>query len=224
MVDAAHCRRLGWIGLGNALARSIHALFNAARAIYGDLLCFNHFYYQYRLAEPGIGSVWSLLRRVVIIGILVFTFAAELSSSQMLFRVRFRQEAVVLPTGRGVIDCLTMTVCGAIGEQAGAWIKAHAPPDAIVSTSAPHFFYLRTGLRAILPPMEAAPERARQLLESVPVSYVIVDKLKFVDISRRYADPAVESDRGTWRVVQSMHGTRFMNAEAPRNDSFIKLG
>jgi hypothetical protein len=26
---------------------------------------------------------------------------------------------------------------------------------------------LRTGLRAILPPMEAAPERARHLLESV---------------------------------------------------------
>ena len=32
------------------------------------------------------------------------------------------------------------------------------------------------------------------LLECVPVSYVIVDKLKFVDMSRRYARPAVESD------------------------------
>ena len=57
--------------------------------------------------------------------------------------------------------------------------------------------------------MEAAPERARHLLESVPVSFVIVDKLEFVDISRRYADPAVESDPGTWRVVQSMHGTKI---------------
>jgi hypothetical protein len=37
MVDAAHCRRLGWIGLGNAWQLNT-ALFNAARAIYGDLL------------------------------------------------------------------------------------------------------------------------------------------------------------------------------------------
>src|SRR5678815_4591505 len=59
MVDAVHCRRLGWTGLGDALARSIHALFNAARAIYGDLLCFNPVYHQYRLAGPGIGSVWN---------------------------------------------------------------------------------------------------------------------------------------------------------------------
>jgi hypothetical protein len=25
-------------------------------------------------------------------------------------------------------------------------------------------------------------------------------------------------------LLQSMHGTKIMNAEAPRNDSFIKLG
>ena len=149
------------------------------------------------------------LRRVVIIGILVFTFATELWSSQMLFRVRFRHEAVVLPTGEGSYRLFDHDGLWRDWEEAGAWIKAHAPPDAIVSTSAPHLFYLRTGLRAILPPMEAAPERARQLLESVPVSYVIVDKLKFVDISRRYADPAAKSDHDTWRVVQSVHGTKI---------------
>ena len=134
----------------------------------------------------------------------------------MLFRVRFRQEAIVLPTGAGSYRLFSHNGLWRDWEEAGAWIKAHAPPDAIVSTSAPHFFYLRTGLRAILPPMEAAPERARHLLESVPVSYVIVDKLEFVDISRRYADPAVESDHGTWRVVQSMHGTKIYERRSAR--------
>ena len=33
-------------------------------------------------------------------------------------------------------------------ETAATWVKTHAPPGAIVATSAPHFFYLRTGLRA----------------------------------------------------------------------------
>ena len=55
--------------------------------------------------------------------------------------------------------------------------------------------------------MDADPEHARRLLEAVPVSYVIVDQLDFVDISRRYARPAVESDPAAWRLVQSIGKT-----------------
>ena len=101
-----------------------------------------------------------------------------------------------------------MTAPGKAWEETAAWVSAHASPDAIVATSAPHFFYLRTGLRAILPPMEADPARARRLLEMVPASYVIVDKLDFVDVSRRYARPAVEGDPTHWRVVHSKDGTK----------------
>ena len=56
--------------------------------------------------------------------------------------------------------------------------------------------------------MEADPERARRLLEMVPASYVIIDGLDFVDISRRYARPAVESDPTGWRVVYSKDKTK----------------
>ena len=94
-------------------------------------------------------------------------------------------------------------------EETAAWVSAHATSDVIVATSAPHFFYLRTGVRAILPPMEADPARARRLLETVPVSYVIVDKLDFVDVSRRYARPAVEGDPAHWQVVHAIDGTKI---------------
>ena len=60
-----------------------------------------------------------------------------------------------------------------------------------------------------LPPMEADPARARRLLETVPVSYVIVDKLDFVDVSRRYARPAVEGDPAHWQVVHAIDGTKI---------------
>ena len=93
-------------------------------------------------------------------------------------------------------------------EETATWVKTHAPPGAIVATSAPHFFYLRTGLRAILPPMDADPEHARRLLDNVPVSYLVVDQLDFVDISRRYGRPAVESDPARWRLVHSIAGTK----------------
>jgi hypothetical protein len=94
-------------------------------------------------------------------------------------------------------------------EETAAWVGAHASRDMIVATSAPHFFYLRTGVRAILPPMEADPERAGRLLDGVPVSYVIVDQLEFVDISRRYAGPAMESDPAAWRLVKTFDDTKI---------------
>ena len=99
-------------------------------------------------------------------------------------------------------------------EEAVAWIDAHAPPDAIVATASPHLCYLLTGRHAVLPPMESDPAHARRLLEAVPVSYVIVDEFEFLDISRRYALPAVESDPAGWRLVHAIDDTRIYGRTA----------
>jgi hypothetical protein len=93
-------------------------------------------------------------------------------------------------------------------ERAVEWIGLHAPADAIVASGSPHLIYLRTGRRSIMPPMEANPELARQLMEAVPVSYVIVDEMGFIDISRRYALPALESAPDRWKVVHEVGDAR----------------
>jgi hypothetical protein len=56
--------------------------------------------------------------------------------------------------------------------------------------------------------MEANPEKARRLLEAVPISYVIVDEFRYRDFSRRYARPAVEGDPVGWPLVYSVKGTK----------------
>jgi hypothetical protein len=95
-------------------------------------------------------------------------------------------------------------------EAAAAWIGANAPPDAIVATPQRHLCYLRTRRRAILPPMEADPTRARRLLEAVPVSYVIIDEIgEMASFGRRYALPAVQSDVVGWPLVYSVDGTQI---------------
>jgi hypothetical protein len=94
-------------------------------------------------------------------------------------------------------------------EQAITWIGAHAVPSEIVATTAPHQLYLQTGLRAVFPPMDADPERARRLLEAVPVLYVIIDEFRYRDFSRRYALPAVEGDAADWHLVYSIKNTRI---------------
>jgi hypothetical protein len=101
-------------------------------------------------------------------------------------------------------------------ERAVAWIAQHAPVDAVVATSAPHLCYLWTGRHSIFPPMEVDAAVARGLLEAVPVTHVIVDELAFLDISRRYAEPAVAEANSGWRKVYSDGGTHVYARERAR--------
>ena len=51
------------------------------------------------------------------------------------------------------------------------WLMKRARPDEVIATYAPQWVYLRTGLKAVMPPFELNPERAQNLLDSVPVTY-----------------------------------------------------
>ena len=80
-------------------------------------------------------------------------------------------------------------------------VRQRARPGDVVATSMPHWAYLRTGVKSILPPLEADPDRACRLLEEVPVRFVVLDKLPYPGISQRYAAPAVEGHPEAWRRV-----------------------
>jgi hypothetical protein len=45
--------------------------------------------------------------------------------------------------------------------------------------------------------------KARRLLDAVPVQFVVLDSLDYIDFSRRYAAPAVQGDPARWRLVYS---------------------
>ena len=83
------------------------------------------------------------------------------------------------------------------------WLARQAKPGEIVATSAPHWAYLRTGLRAVMPPYEPDPAVADSLLARVPATYVIVDQLAFIDVGRRYTIPVVEHAPDRWRLIYS---------------------
>ncbi len=83
------------------------------------------------------------------------------------------------------------------------WLRSVAHADDIVATSTPHWAYLKTGARAVLPPFEADVRTASHLLEAVPVKYLVVDSLEFVDVSRRYAAPVARAYQHDWKLVYS---------------------
>jgi hypothetical protein len=68
---------------------------------------------------------------------------------------------------------------------------------------------LSIGRRAVGPPLEADAERARRLLEAVPVSYVIVDNMPPPNVTRRYALPAMETDTTNWRLSYTSESTKL---------------
>ena len=69
------------------------------------------------------------------------------------------------------------------------WLKERAKTGDVVAVSMPHWVYLRTGLKAVMPPFEPDPVKAQQLLDSVPVSYLILDEGLAVD-TRKYTSSA----------------------------------
>jgi hypothetical protein len=81
------------------------------------------------------------------------------------------------------------------------WLEEHASEGEIVATTAPHWVYLKTGLPAVMPPFEVDPQQAQRLLNSVPVTYLVLDSFKFINVSTRYAAPLVRALPDCWELV-----------------------
>lgn len=152
-------------------------------------------------------AAWSLA------GLIAFTVSAQLFTLVQVF-VRRQSDPRMASLGRPEEHHVFYhDATWARWEKAAAWIGEHARQGTIVATSAPHLLNLWTGHPAIFPPMEADAAKARRLLEAVPVGYVIIDELSFLDISRRYASPAVAAEQGAWRLVFSAGATRVYARE-----------
>ena len=155
-----------------------------------------------KVIKAGVSVVSSRsIIRIVYALFLILTLVPELYAASQIFY--FRHKSRFNASGAEGARFFFYDKDWVSLERAFAWIGQNAPGTAIVATPSSHLCYLLTGHRAVSPPVEPDPTRARHLLESVPVSYVIVDESGFTDVSRRYARPAVESDPANWRLAFS---------------------
>jgi hypothetical protein len=163
------------------------------------------------LRAARLGPATIIVGQVTLAGFLLLPFVLQTYAAWELFYQRERVGASFAP-GEGAASqhFFYQSRAWRTWEEAVAWIGAHTPPDAIIATTQRHLCYLRTNRRAVLPPMESDPARARRLLEAVPVSYVIVDEIgEMASFGRRYALPAVRSDSVRWHLAHSIYGTRI---------------
>ena len=80
------------------------------------------------------------------------------------------------------------------------WLQDHARPPDVLAGSMPHWMYLRTRLKAVMPPFEPDPMKAQALLDSVPVTYLLIDEGLAVD-TKRYMGPVVQQFPHRWERV-----------------------
>jgi hypothetical protein len=80
------------------------------------------------------------------------------------------------------------------------WLITNTKPTGVIAVSMPHWVYLRTGNKTVMPPFESDPVKAQQLLESVSVTYLILDEGLAID-SKRFTKGVVERFPDRWRPV-----------------------
>jgi hypothetical protein len=83
------------------------------------------------------------------------------------------------------------------------WLNSKAHPSDIVAVSMPHWVYLRTGLKAVMPPFEPEPAKVDALLDSASVNYAVLDGTLYgkpADTTQ-YVAPAVRNASDRWERV-----------------------
>jgi hypothetical protein len=88
--------------------------------------------------------------------------------------------------------------------EALTWLRHQAAPGEIIATSTPHWAYLITGRKAVQPPWEPDPATAEHLLESVPVTYLVIDQLIAYEpaaADRRYTLPVLQAFPSHWQLI-----------------------
>jgi hypothetical protein len=156
--------------------------------------------------------------RVVIAGFALLALSVQTYAAGQLFYQRWRNAAIFGNHSGAGSHYFYFSQAWQAWEKAVAWLGANTPPEAIVATPQRHLCYLLSNRRAVLPPMEADPKRARELLEAVPVSYVIIDQTREMgSFGRRYALPAVKEDSLSWPLAYSVDGAQiYARASSPK--------
>jgi hypothetical protein len=91
-------------------------------------------------------------------------------------------------------------------EQAFGWLREHAAAGEAVASTVPQLAWLGTGLPSVWPPFDPDPAAALAALDTVPVRYVIVDELTFLDVTRRYAHAMVAANAQSFELVHRASG------------------
>jgi hypothetical protein len=147
------------------------------------------------------GQWWGRTTVVLVLGLVLGT---EMIPTVHAFKHRHEKGAVYAEPGSPPQRLFFYDKEWRAFDAALAWLREQNRRDAVLTCAAPHWAYLKTGLKGVMPPLEVDTDQAQSLADSVPITYVIVDELDFLDVARRYAAPMIQSHSHLWRLVYTV--------------------
>jgi hypothetical protein len=100
---------------------------------------------------------------------------------------------------------------GTAFDEALDWLNRRAERTDVIAATDPQWVYLRTGLKAVLPPFEVSGKKAQQLVDSVPVRYLIAESQpQWLGLGayHRFTSALVRENPTDWdRIWTSSNGT-----------------
>jgi hypothetical protein len=90
-------------------------------------------------------------------------------------------------------------------DEALTWLRACMQPDDVIAVAMPHWAYLVTHAKTVMPPFESDPVKTQALLDAVPVRYIVMDTTD-IDVSRtmhRSTARVFEAFPARWKEIYS---------------------
>ncbi|MFL6416982.1 MAG: hypothetical protein ACJ74Y_15065 [Bryobacteraceae bacterium] len=87
------------------------------------------------------------------------------------------------------------------------WLGSRADRRSVIAVTMPQWVYIRSGFKAIIPPLNTNADKVQKLVDTVPVSFVIVEDLLMSDNFNTYFPKVVESSPDRWKLIYSIQGS-----------------
>lgn len=153
--------------------------------------------------RQGRSAIWQVASRTVVYLVVIGIIGQQVITVGAVYAMRHQAVRYDTRQGNTVGYRLFFYMDAFRALDAGLdWVMAHAKPSDVIAVSMPHWVYLRTGNKTVMPPFESDPIKAVQLLESVPVTYLILDEGLAID-SKRFMKGVVEGFPDRWKRVYS---------------------
>jgi hypothetical protein len=144
--------------------------------------------------------VQALLSRSLAVAPVVLALALQAAVAGWYFRSDLRQVTHAWDAGPVGYQLFTYDRAFSAFDDGLEWLRAHARTGDVVISSMPHWVYVRTHLRAVMPPFESDADAARAMIGTVGARFVVVDRSGFSP-TQEYALPALTASPSEWRAI-----------------------
>lgn len=154
-----------------------------------------------RLSHRALSGRWKIAGSIFAVGVVLLILVQELLTVHKVYTEE-HQKVVYHDRNGNKVDYRLFFYNKSYRDfdEALDWLKSRAQSSDVVATSSPHWAFLRTGMKAVMPPFERDPARTQELLDTVPVRYLLQEEGTALDL-KKFTVPVIQRFPQNWELV-----------------------